>query len=92
MQVSENNLQLDNLLRGEYHQEERLLFEKKEKLDLQLEGVDQPEPEVHQGKQGHHVSAWMFRLSLPGDGNEDECFAMQKNTFHDGVKVVFLAL
>ena len=52
---------------------------------LHLEGVDQPEPEVHQGEQSHRVSAWMFRLSLPGDGDEDKCFGMQKNTFHDGV-------
>ena len=45
---------------------------------LHLEGVDQPEPEVHQGQQGHHVSAWMFRLSLPGDEDEDECFDAQQ--------------
>ena len=48
---------------------------------LHLEGVDQPEPEVHQGQQGHHVSAWMFSLSLPGDGDQDKCFGMQKMLF-----------
>ena len=48
---------------------------------LHLEGVDQPEPEVHQGQQGHHVSAWMFRLSLPGDEDEDECFNAQQMLF-----------
>ena len=55
---------------------------------LHLKGVDQPQPEVHQGQQGDHMSAWMIRLSLPGEGGY---FAVKK-TQSSGLLCLFMLL
>ena len=39
---------------------------------LKLEGVDQPETEVHHGKQGDNVSARVIRLTFPIDDDDEE--------------------
>ena len=37
-----------------------------------LEGVDQPETEVHHGKQGDNVPARVIRLTFPIDDHDQE--------------------
>ena len=39
---------------------------------LKLEGVDQPETEVHHGKQGDNVPARVIRLTFPIDDHDQE--------------------
>ena len=46
---------------------------------LKLEGVDQPETEVHHGKQGDNVPARVMRLTSPIDDDDDEEEEEQKS-------------
>ena len=46
---------------------------------LKLEGVDQPETEVHHGKQGDNLPARVLRLTFPIDDHDEEEEIEQKS-------------